>query len=371
MVVSNNTYLNLAQQQENALYISAWLRRRGWTANAVAGMLGNMETESTINPGLWQSMAVGWWDGGFGLVQWTPATKLKSWADDNGLDYQHIDTQLERIEWELANGQQWISTSGYPLSFMEFKFSNESVEYLAQAFLKNYERPKNQNQPNRSTQARYWYDFLEGNEGGVIPPEQQYQIAQFPMDMIYITQGENGTYSHMGTKCIDFVGTTDKYPYYAPCDIICRAVNPSPYHYVIWSTVNPVLCADGQVRHFTFSNIHENPVWATVGMTLNKGELMGHTGNGGPTSTGDHWHHQIIEGNEFLGFTTNSQGASTLVGSQLSIYDVYSVEGVNRVVDYGYDWKIQDGSSIILPPTEPGEPEPTSSFIPVWLLLRF
>lgn len=362
MVVSKNAYLTRAEQQENALYIDAWLLARGWTRNAIAGMLGNMETESTINPGIWQSLAVGWWDGGFGLVQWTPATKLKTWADANGKDYTNINTQLERIEWELANNEQWIATQLYPMSFAEFKTSTQTPEFLAQAFLRNYERPANQNQPNRSTQARYWFNWLEDNSTGE-PPVLDIEIAQFPMDMIAITQGENGSYSHMGTLCIDFVGTSLEYPYYAPCEVICRAVNDY-YGYVIWSTTKPVLCADGVARHFTFSCIHDNWIWQRVGDVLSKGSYMGATGNNGPTSTGDHWHLQVIEGNEFLGFTTNAQGASTLVGKELHIYDVFSVEGVRIIDGNGYDWKIQDGSSWI--PPEP--PSDKKSFIPLWLL---
>lgn len=49
-------------------------------------MLGNMETESTINPGIWQSLNSGNASGGFGLTQWTPATKYINWANNNGLN---------------------------------------------------------------------------------------------------------------------------------------------------------------------------------------------------------------------------------------------------------------------------------------------
>lgn len=143
-------------------------------------MLGNMQTESSINPGIWQSLISYDHDPystvsghGYGLVQWTPFNKYTIWARDSGLTYSDINAQLQRIEFEIANGLQWISTSDYPLSFQEFKVSTDTPEYLAQAFLRNYERPADQTQPNRSTQAKYWWDNLSGS--GIItdpPPDQ-------------------------------------------------------------------------------------------------------------------------------------------------------------------------------------------------------
>lgn len=159
--ISGNRYLSIDEMTVNAQEIMNQLTSRGWTKNAVAGMLGNMQTESTINPGVWESLSPNV-NNGYGLVQWTPATKLISWAESEGLDYTSGDAQLQRIDWEVVNNQQWIATSLYPMSFQEFKGSTLTPEYLAQVFIRNYERPRNPNQPIRSTQARYWYDNLEG-----------------------------------------------------------------------------------------------------------------------------------------------------------------------------------------------------------------
>ena len=40
----------MEQMQVNARYIWAYLQTQGWTLNAVAGILGNMQSESAINP---------------------------------------------------------------------------------------------------------------------------------------------------------------------------------------------------------------------------------------------------------------------------------------------------------------------------------
>lgn len=148
----------------NAKYIYPRLRGLGWSTNAICGMLGNMETESTINPGIWQNLDAGNTSLGFGLVQWTPSTKYTSWCAERGIDPAHMDSALARIEWELENGEQYYPTDAYPLTFAEFKVSTKSPSYLAQAFLLNYERPADQTQPARSTQAEKWYTVLNGYE---------------------------------------------------------------------------------------------------------------------------------------------------------------------------------------------------------------
>ncbi len=160
--IGANRYLTMEEMQNNAIYIYWYLSRKGWTLNAIAGMLGNMQTESTINPGIWQSLDEGNTAGGFGLVQWTPATNLIYWAHEFGLDYTKMDTQLWRIEWELENGEQYYATSEYPETFAEFKASTADPYYLGMAFLANYERPENPNQPARGEQAEYWYTYLSG-----------------------------------------------------------------------------------------------------------------------------------------------------------------------------------------------------------------
>ena len=151
--------LNLEQMKINAEYIYKSLGDKGFTKNAICGMLGNMQSESTINPGRWQSDSVGGDPSGhgYGLVQWTPYTKYTIWCSG---DYSTMDNNLSRVIYEIDNGIQWIQTESYPITFYEFAHSKESPEYLAQAFLRNYERPQDPDQPIRSTQARYWWDYL-------------------------------------------------------------------------------------------------------------------------------------------------------------------------------------------------------------------
>lgn len=157
----SNSYLNTKQMTVNAQYILNYLRNKGWTKNAVCGMLGNMQTESTINPGIWQSLKENNTSGGFGLVQWTPATKYIDWAKSNGLTVANMDSELKRILYEVSNKEQFHATTKYNMTFSQFTRSTESAYYLACAFLHNYEQPKNASQDKtRGNQATYWFNTL-------------------------------------------------------------------------------------------------------------------------------------------------------------------------------------------------------------------
>lgn len=170
----SNAYLTTAQMAGNAQYIVDYLLPHGWTKNALAGTLGNMERESNINPGLWQSLKYGNMSGGYGLVQWTPATNYINWANSEGFPWgnsysnptSYINGQLERILWELENNQQWIATSAFNFSFSTYIKSTASPEYLAEAFLKNYERAGTEALGQRQTAARYWFDNLTYGDDG-------------------------------------------------------------------------------------------------------------------------------------------------------------------------------------------------------------
>lgn len=162
-----NRYLTSAEMHQNAAYIYWYLSQRGWTANAVAGMLGNMEVESSINPFIWQNLDEGNFDGGFGLVQWTPATKLTNWCSNNSLVYYEMDSQLKRLIWEQENenGQFYSADTAYAgMSFTDFKNSNLSAYDLGMIFLACYERPADPNQPSRGQNAEYWYEYITGLE---------------------------------------------------------------------------------------------------------------------------------------------------------------------------------------------------------------
>ncbi|CRH18690.1 MAG: phage tail tip lysozyme [Carnobacterium sp.] len=169
---------------ENAKQIFSFFRAKGWTAQSICGMLGNMQGESGI---IADKDEYGG-GGGYGLVQWTPKSNLVNWANSNGLNYRTVETQCKRIQWELDNNQQFYSTSSYPLNFRQYTQSSQSPTYLAAAFISNYERPANNNQPQRGVWAEEWFRNLNGS---VNPPTGTARLdQQYGIDIFNITQAK-------------------------------------------------------------------------------------------------------------------------------------------------------------------------------------
>lgn len=166
-VYARNDYQTQSQMEVNARYIFKYLRAKGWTPNAICGMLGNMQAESTISPGRWQNGDAGNMNLGVGLTQWTKATKLYNWAAKNHLYPLDMDTQLKRILFEVTTMDpdeiQWVPKAGYNYTFSEFTKSTKSPYDLSCAFLYNYEKPKNPTQKEvekRGSSATEWFNKL-------------------------------------------------------------------------------------------------------------------------------------------------------------------------------------------------------------------
>lgn len=119
--VKGNRYLTQVEQDNNAVITASYLSSKGWSRSAIAGLLGNLRRESTLNPGIWQNLTVDP-SNGYGLAQWTPSTKWtnyaasQSWGIDDGykqLDFINIDPLGE-----------YISTSTHPETLAQFKASS-------------------------------------------------------------------------------------------------------------------------------------------------------------------------------------------------------------------------------------------------------
>lgn len=192
------------KQKINARYIWQYLGSKGWSLNAVAGILGNMQSESSLNPALLEAIkGVSWPSAdatdkeiedyayrykaahknnrfpGYGLVQWTGKyaagvedtwknQKYIHWCSERNLSPSDIDSQIERIIWECDNEEQfsryYTKYESTGITFKEFSTSEKSAYDLAGIFLACYERPgyiKNDNRPDeRGKQAEAWYEYL-------------------------------------------------------------------------------------------------------------------------------------------------------------------------------------------------------------------
>lgn len=164
--INSTRPLNEEEALNNCRVFWSYFKSKGWSLNAVCGILGNSWYESTVNPNRWQGddpwhQPPDQW--GFGLVQWTPYTKIISWLEERvGLNdvSQFGVAECDRIQWEMENNQQWIATANYPESFREYSTTTKDPYTCAIEFLANYERPFDPNQPERGTKAQELYDYL-------------------------------------------------------------------------------------------------------------------------------------------------------------------------------------------------------------------
>lgn len=162
--ISGNRYLTTAEMKNNAEMVFKYGTAHGWSLNAIAAICGNMQSESGINPGIWENLTP--YGGGYGLVQWTPYTKYSDWATQQGLTpwEDNGDAEMQRIDYEAANNLQWFYNSELqmapPITFSDFLISSLDVGTLANYWCWFYEHPAIPNQPARATQAQYWYDYL-------------------------------------------------------------------------------------------------------------------------------------------------------------------------------------------------------------------
>lgn len=160
-------YLSYDEQRTNAAIIWNYFTDMGWSIPSICALLGNMQSESSINPGIWQDFKVGDLSVGYGLVQWTPATKIQNWIlESYGFDdYDNGDFQIRRIQWELENGVQWSVSEEFPYTFYEFTRSEKQPAYLADMFMVNYEQPLDTSEEARKYRrdnADFWYRYFTG-----------------------------------------------------------------------------------------------------------------------------------------------------------------------------------------------------------------
>lgn len=137
----------------------AFFRDKGFTAEATAGIMGNMQQESGIDPTVNQS------GGGpaKGIVQWEGSrfTNMKAFAQQRGKDWTDLDSQLEFVYKELKElpKSYWnrANCSGFE-EFMNCKDAKNATYIFETAF----ERAGKPNMEKRYEYAAYYYKAFAG-----------------------------------------------------------------------------------------------------------------------------------------------------------------------------------------------------------------
>ncbi len=183
-----NKSLTSSEQETNAIFIWNYLKTRGWSIDAVSGMLGNFEAESRLNPNIVETTQKdrwpNWGNYGFGIAQWTPwFTKQQGgewldpanyhgsnnptygyWASQNGYTIAvdgsgtigKMEPQLDYLDNNLGTGKgkAWVRN---------YKITTVGPEQAAKDFYTGYEISAAGTWGTRPDKAVKWYNFLTGH----------------------------------------------------------------------------------------------------------------------------------------------------------------------------------------------------------------
>lgn len=198
-----NAQLTQAQMENNARIIYNECNQMGWSINAVAALLGNMQAESSINPGQQETSAMAAGSDGTGLLQWTSTS---SSAQNPLLDVLQTlygttsgwysgDKQMNAMfaEYQQTNNaqgnpdaknwgieRQWYNSDGSRYGFSltkidwyDWALSAADVETLTKVFMVSYLRPSYDASVNhwarRVEYAKTWLAWLGGVDPGPSP----------------------------------------------------------------------------------------------------------------------------------------------------------------------------------------------------------
>ena len=178
--VDSSNYVKI-NTTESAKKIWNYYKSRGIPDNTIAGILGNMQAESGLNPRNLQNSyekSLGHTDdsyttdidsgkytnfvkdsAGYGLVQWTYHSLKKAlldYAKKKGSSIGDLDMQLEFLIKQLSED--------YPNTW-EKMLSASSPEEASTIMLKEFEKPAVLNTNTRAGYARQYFDTLTANNG--------------------------------------------------------------------------------------------------------------------------------------------------------------------------------------------------------------
>ena len=248
---SQSTY-----QKHNVDKIYTVFHALGWTDNAIAGMLGNMQVESGIDPAcsypkIGNSMATigntyaeNYPDRAYGLVQWKGRgsvdpdnNQLVGYAIRYGYEWYDGDIQMNRLTWEYQSNSKFHpkTIDGVYWTFNDYASSTQTPSVLAEVWMRCYEDTYSV-LSNRQANAEAWYDYISG---GPTPPTPDDWISGTDFSTLAVAYDPDITgvqipYSQM--DCIQFVQTVWRdIDAVSESDVLCSPLGTN----TLWRTNTP------------------------------------------------------------------------------------------------------------------------------------
>ena len=179
--------------------------------------------------------------------------------------------------------------------------------------------------------------------GQKLVADDGHEVALFPMPYLYMTQDEDGNYSHAGTYNLDFVGWNGsgvvyQAPLYAP--VTMKVISTSLTYYggnaVIFESTDVVHLPNGALDYLTVMFMHDNnPPYTTIGQVVQQGDICYHTGTFGQV-TGDHVHSCLGQGQG--GYFVQRSTGNWDLSNRIHYWDGVFVNDTIIVNGYGHNW---------------------------------
>ena len=192
VVETGNYRMSEDNINSNAEYIYYYLRNKGWSKEAICGLLGNIYEESGVNPGIWQ-FSINGNTGGYGLVQFTAADRkdFYKYMEKQGYTVPNDLNELVKNSPKVAincqldylmQSRSWLYSDAFSqyfdfsqseyvdcmpddvqMSFKTFQQSTASPASLALIFHASYERSGDtvEKKDERGASALEWYEYFE------------------------------------------------------------------------------------------------------------------------------------------------------------------------------------------------------------------
>ena len=160
----------------------------GWTENSASAVIGNFQHESALNPGQFEHGKNYSMSDGFGLGQWTPATKISNYIGSTNKNNM-ADGAKQMLYFLASPGQystyflnpdgssRYYSESGLPYitNMADFSRSNASISDLTKLWAICWERPGaaeyHRSISTRIDYATHWFNEFSGSPTPPTPPD--------------------------------------------------------------------------------------------------------------------------------------------------------------------------------------------------------